>query len=98
MVTGIIIGFAIASALFLATTALQIRKQNLVQQMQDLTLKHSVEKIVFNDRMEDLNKLHEIELDKLRATSDVADKYKNGVNGFYSSKKKQANKDDDDTK
>ena len=102
MVTGIIVGMVLATAISLTVTALQIKKQKYVQQMRDMAIKHNIEKMVFTDRTENLNKFHADEKDKLQATidsfqkkDDVADKYKNGVNGFYSSKKKQVNDDDD---
>jgi len=103
MVLGVIAGMVLATVIILATTALQLKKQKYVQQMRDMTIKHNIEKMVFTDRMENLNKFHADEIDKLQATidsfqkqNDIAGKYKNGVNGFYSSKKKQVNDDDED--
>jgi len=92
MVLGIIAGVVLATVIILTTTALQLKKQKYVQQMRDMAIKHNIEKMVFSDRIEGLNKT----IDSFQKQNDISDKYKNGVNGFYSSKKKQVNDDDED--
>jgi uncharacterized membrane protein YgaE (UPF0421/DUF939 family) len=101
VVIGIIIGFVMATLLFLATTAVQIKKQGYEQKMQDQQQKHSIEKMVFSDRIHELEKTHieEIrifseQIKELEKKDDVEGLYTNNK-GFYTHKKAAAEEEED---
>lgn len=101
MVLGIIVGMVLATVIILATTAVQLSKQKYVQRMQDMELKHSTEKMIFTDRIQELNKIKveekaalEAQIQSLTNGEEIAKKYKN-IQGFYTHKKTRSPDNDD---
>lgn len=91
MVTGILIGFLLATVLALSTVAIMIKKQNYEQKMQDMGKKHEVEKMILDDRIRDLQQ----QLKDAQANDDIEKKYTNGK-GFYTSRKVRETNEEDD--
>ena len=84
MVQGIILGFILTCICFAIAVFTFFTKQKYETVIQDMGKKYEVEKIIYQDRVNELQKQNE----ELVRQQDIENKYKNS-RGFYTHKKVQ---------